>query len=231
MGWAWSFAEGYCRSVGIHPECTPDQWGFWHHGIDCEFVYAGCECLQTENTPVLIDVSGNGFSLSNASNGVTFDLNADGVGEQLGWTSASSDDAFLVLDRNGNGSIENGTELFGNLSPQPEPPPGVLRNGFLALAEFDKPVNGSNGDGIINKQDAVFSNLRLWQDTNHNGISESTELHTLKDLGLKSLDLDYKESKRKDQWGNQFKFRAKVKDSHDVQMGRWAWDVILVKGN
>lgn len=196
----------------VCPPCPPDT-----------ICYEG---LCSYATPILIDVDGDGFNMTNKAGGVEFDFDGDGERQRLPWTAVDSDDAWLVMDRNHNGLIDSGREMFGNVSPQPKVP-DKEKNGFISLAEFDKTKLGGNEDGVISNRDYFFRSLRLWTDANHNGFSEATELHSLEQARIDVVELEYKLSSRSDRNGNLFRYRAKVKNASGAQLGRWAWDVIF----
>jgi hypothetical protein len=187
----------------------------------------GCQCYLT---PIIIDIGKPGLRLTSSVLGVEFQFSPTGQKIRVAWTEGGTDgDAFLVLDRNNNGIIENGTELFGNFTPQPA---SGDPNGFLALAVFDKGENEGNGDDIIDDQDAVFRKLRLWVDANHDGISQPEELHTLPERGVLSLSLSYRESGREDRLGNMYRYRAMVNPhihEREANVGRWAYDVYFLR--
>jgi Ca2+-binding RTX toxin-like protein len=132
--------------------------------------------------PLILDLDNDGLETIgiNTSNPILFDHNGNGVRTATGWVK--SDDAFLVLDRNGNGSIDNGRELFGDSTPLSAG--GVAADGFAALAQED-----TNGDGKVDSLDARFASLRLWRDLNQDGFSQAGELFTLSSQGIIALNL------------------------------------------
>jgi hypothetical protein len=204
-----------CADQGLPPQdcsTTKNPQGRW----DPEF----CQCIS----PVLVDVAGDGFRLTDLEGGVRFDHDSNGTAERSSWTAPDSDDSWLALDRDGDGTIGSGAELFGTFTAQA---PSAEPNGFLALAEFDKPQYGGNADGVIDARDSVFPGLLLWRDADHDGVCGPRELHALAALGVTELELSYKESKRSDEYGNWFRYRAKVSDEKRGRAGRWAWDVFL----
>ncbi|MCA1576616.1 MAG: hypothetical protein LC794_04535 [Acidobacteria bacterium] len=219
-----------CPDVCSNPQAYPPATCFGPVDL-CQYD-SGCEtgleangrCCCSANTPIILDILGNGFNLTSFEDGVDFDIRALGVISRISWTSANSDDAFLALDRNGNGMIDDGSELFGNVTPQSHPPAGTARNGFFALAEYDKPENGGDANGKIDERDAVYSSLHLWRDLNHNGVSEPGELSRLSDWRVEAVSLAFKESRRRDEWGNGFRYRAHV---YGGNLGRWAYDIVL----
>lgn len=239
-GWFWNFTTNTCnpdpQEASCAGHCVPyqplDSGGCYDAADYCQFPYGcppgtvdggtGCCCFPT---PILIDINGNGFLLTDKNQGVHFDIGGDGHREPISWAATGTDDAWLVLDRNSNNLIDNSREMFGLFTDQPHAT--TTRNGFVALAEFDRRDSGGNGDGQIDSHDGIFADLRLWQDQNHDGISQANELKTLSSLGLAVIELNYKESKRTDDFGNQFRYRARIKDVHGAQLGRWAYDVIL----
>jgi hypothetical protein len=162
----------------------------------------------------------NRIRLTSIQHGVLFDLIPDGHPEPVSWTRAESDDAFLALDRNHNGLIDDSRELFGTTTNQP---PNPDRNGFLALAVFDE-----NGDGRIDSHDAIFAQLVLWFDRNHNGRSEPGELVSLAEAGVVSINLHYHISNRTDEHGNHFRYVSDVRQRvGDHVITRRAIDVLL----
>jgi hypothetical protein len=182
-------------------------------------------CIPNGESPIVIDVEDKGFHLTSAQNGVMFDFFGNGTFQRLSWTEPGAGNAWLVLDRNGNGLIDNATEMFGNFTPQP---PSKHPNGFLALAVFDSFAYGGNEDGVISAKDAIFTRLRLWQDANHNGISEPEELHTLPELGVDEISLKFEEDREVDAFGNRFRYRALVRSAAGLLPDRWAYDVFVV---
>jgi hypothetical protein len=130
-------------------------------------------------TPLVLDLNGDGVRTTSVAKGVWFDVAANGQPALTGW--ADSTDGLLVLDLNGDGQINNGTELFGNGTDTAN---GKARDGYVALAQHDL-----NGDGVIDSQDAVFTNLQVWVDGNVDGLTQAGELHSLASLGIVSMSL------------------------------------------
>jgi hypothetical protein len=133
--------------------------------------------------PIILDLDGNGLETVGLAANIHFDFDADGVLTRTGWAGAN--DALLVWDRNGNGAIDTGAELFGDFTPLHGAPEGTLApNGFAALAALD-----ANGDGILDASDPAFAELKLWRDASQDGVSQGGEFISLTDAGIVSLNL------------------------------------------
>jgi hypothetical protein len=175
-------------------------------------------------SPIIIDVARNGYRMTSLENGVRFDLDADGVPEQVSWTRQDSDEAFLAMDRNGNGTIDSGAELFGNATPAYPGSDVTTPNGFEALKFLELPDYGRNfPDMTLDARDTSFSRLLLWRDANHNGVSEPDELVPAGAAGIVAISTEYKTKRRVDRYGNQFRQRGTVvwADGRDFCFDIW----------
>jgi hypothetical protein len=153
------------------------------------------------HSPLAIDLNNDGIKTLSLEDGVKFDLLNNGTPSQIGWISGK--DGLLAVDRNGNGKIDNGSELFG----------GGVGEGFAKLASFD-----SNGDGLVDKRDRDFGSLKIWQDGNSNGVTDRGELQALSVFGIKSLTVahtSYEESAQLDKQGNILGERGSVTTTKD----------------
>lgn len=165
-----------------------------------------CVCQDgcCPNSPIVVDLTGNGLSLSSPEDGVRFALHPGRVG-QWAWPLPGS--AWLALPGE-DGIVDDGTELFGNETPQDGDGPF---NGFNALSRYDQPAYGGNGDGVIDGNDIVFDKLRLWEDGNpRDGQTQQSELVTLASVGIISLSLAAEVSEHVDEHGNQFRLKGDV---------------------
>lgn len=156
---------------------------------------------------------------------MTFDFFGNGHPFLLSWTEAGSTNGWLALDRNGNGRIDSAKELFGNITDQP---PSKTPNGYRALAVFDSPDHGGNGDGVIDAKDAVWPKLLVWIDANHDGISQKNELHSLEEVGIQQIRLGYTLAPFTDTFGNRFRYKGSLKPFLDEDVDRVIYDVFLV---
>jgi hypothetical protein len=172
---------------------------------------------QGPNTPIVLSFDGSPVILRNAIG--HFEL-GQGASATTLWPAATT--PWLTLDRNSDGLIGDGSELFGSLTPLTSG--AHARNGFEALAELD-----SNGDGVIDARDAVWAALRLWSDRNGDRVSDPTELTTLTDSGVESISLQYLNSPRCDSRGNCEVERAAFlwHDDHGCQRRGAAIDIHL----
>lgn len=165
-------------------------------------------CAPECGSPIVVDLDRGGLRFTDIAGGVRFDLDGDGTAEALSWLEPGSGDGWLALDRDGDGAISSGAELFGDTAPQP---PSPEPHGYLALAVFDTAANGGDGDGEITAADSVYGELRLWLDRDHDGVSQPAELLTLVDAGVRSIDLDFTESRRRDPHGNELRYSGRVR--------------------
>lgn len=165
--------------------------------------------------PLMLDLNGDGLATTNLDQSdVYFDLDSNGFAERTAWIDAN--DGLLVLDRDGDGKITNGQELFGDQT--------LLSNGtratsgFEALREFD-----DNKDGKIDASDIVYLKLKVWQDLNRDGVSQAEEMKSLADVGIKAINLNSTTTGAADAMGNiQRRLGSFVKtDGSDGQIGEY----------
>ena len=155
--------------------------------------YSAVPVLPTKYDPLIIDLDGDGIETVASTDGAYFDHDGNGFAERTGW--AAADDGFIVMDRDGDGRISSGQELFGDQT--------IMTNGeraagaFQALADLD-----GNADGKIDANDAAFSEIKVWQDLDGDGYSTADELKTLAELGISALNTGYTETSTPDGQGN-----------------------------
>jgi hypothetical protein len=176
------------------------------------------------NSPLVLDLDGDGLYTTGIDEGVLFDLDGDGSLDRCGWLDRYEDDAFLVLDLNGNQIVDSGREMFGDSSQTPDG--ASVADGFQALAYYDLAEYGGNGDHKISARDLVWSFLRLWIDRSYDGISSPEELFRLEEWRVDSIRLGYRRRVRVDGNGNYHAFWGKFSQRDEDGSGRRMGNVV-----
>ncbi|MGA8672027.1 MAG: hypothetical protein WB679_19265 [Terracidiphilus sp.] len=204
---------------GPTPGVPPDGYTWVFNTSTCSY-----QLVPLGPSPIVIDTDGTGFHLTSAVDGVKFDFYGTGTPIQIAWTAKGSTNGWLALPV--NGQITSARDLFGNITPQPlansHPP-----NGFAALSIYDTTAYGGNNNGAIDSGDAIWPSLRVWIDTNHDGIAQPEELHTLEDIGIERILLQYELSLYTDQNGNHFRYEGHLVPVSGDNVDRKIFDVFL----
>ena len=213
---AAALAIGAAFVVGKYTQDAYDKWGKgltdflgdtgrwwgseiydWLHPNHANFIadlQSKFQQAEVTRSPLILDLDGDGVETIGKSAGIHFDHDANRFSETTGWVG--KDDGLLVWDRDGNGEIDDGGELFGNKTKLADG--NNAANGFAALTELD-----SNHDGVIDASDAEFGRLRVWKDADSNAIVSDGELLSLEAVGVKSIKLAYVQQNTTDAQGNQ----------------------------
>jgi hypothetical protein len=209
------------------------------------------------SSPLVIDLEGKGFAdaFTSLQDGIRWDFDGFGHMQQMAWTNPKRKIGFLFLDRMNkghrtapgliadppNGKVDSAFELFSDIAYQPilsdddrkevAANPQFEGNGFRALAYFDLPYAGGNGDGKIDAEDQVWSRLKVWVDTAHDGDSRNGDEYTLDELGIKSISTKFVKSPRTDKYGNQLRFQGTLEMVKAGPSVPPIYDVFFVSGN
>ncbi|OLA79645.1 MAG: hypothetical protein BHW57_06150 [Azospirillum sp. 47_25] len=156
-------------------------------------IHDNISTATTTRSPLVVDLDGDGVETTTTEDGTHFDHDNNGFAEKTSWVG--KDDGLLVRDINGNGQIDDGTELFGNNSVLSNGQKAA--NGFEALKDLD-----SNNDGVFNSSDTAWNQVNVWKDSNQNGKVDEGELLTLEQAEIENIDLNYQNSNAVDTNGN-----------------------------
>jgi len=172
-------------------------------GILCPACDEYFECLYM--CPLIVDLEGDGFKFSGPEGAVEFDMFVTGTPQKAQWVLPNQDDAFLAMDLNGNGIVDDGSEMFGN---------GTLMlmdgtramNGFVGLAQYDRLEYGGNDDGLITEADRIWQDLYLWLDSDADGVSQPFEMAPIGEFRVSGFNVIPREKYHYDKNDNWLRF-------------------------